>query len=295
VSVSLVGIGSSIFHPEASRVAFFASGGRRGLAQSIFQLGGNAGSAIGPLLVALIVVPYGQSHIAWFLVAALLGIAVLIRLGAWYRDHLVLRASGRIRVSEPAHGLPRRKVILSLCILLLLIFSKYIYLTSITSYFTFYLIDQFGLSIRDAQFHLFIFLASVAVGTVVGGPLGDRFGRKYIIWISILGVAPFTLLMPYANLFWTTILSVCIGLILSSAFSAILVYAQELVPGKVGMISGLFFGFAFGMAGIGSALLGRLADATSIAHVYKLCAFLPLLGVFTALLPNIRTAKKQPA
>ncbi|MDB5252705.1 MAG: major facilitator superfamily 1, partial [Flaviaesturariibacter sp.] len=281
--------------PEASRVAFFASGGRRGLAQSIFQLGGNAGSAVGPLLVALVVMPYGQSHIAWFLLAALLGIAVLMRLGAWYRDHLVLRASGRVTVAEPDHGLPRRKVILSLAVLLLLIFSKYIYLTSITSYFTFYLIDQFGLSIREAQLHLFFFLASVAIGTVIGGPLGDRFGRKYIIWISILGVAPFTLLMPYANLFWTTILSVCIGLILSSAFSAILVYAQELVPGKVGMISGLFFGFAFGMAGIGSALLGWLADATSIAHVYRLCAFLPLLGIFTAFLPNIRTRKKTTA
>ncbi|MDB5196339.1 MAG: Fosmidomycin resistance protein [Flaviaesturariibacter sp.] len=291
LAVSFVGIGSSIFHPEASRVAFFASGGKRGLAQSIFQLGGNAGSAIGPLLVALIVVPYGQSYIVWFLFAAVVGIFLLVRLGKWYKAHLIMRASGKLANTEPVQTLSKKKVVFSLGILLVLIFSKYIYLTSITSYFTFYLIDRFQLSVQEAQFHLFLFLAAVAVGTVLGGPLGDRFGRKYIIWISILGVAPFTLLLPYVNLFWTSILSMVIGLILASAFSAILVFAQELVPGKVGLISGLFFGFAFGMAGIGSAILGKLADSTSIEYVYQVCAFLPLLGIFTALLPNINSRK----
>lgn len=287
ISVSMVGIGSAIFHPEASRVAFFASGGKRGLAQSIFQLGGNAGSAIGPLLVALIVVPNGQHFIIWFIIAAFIGIALLFRLGRWYKTHLGLRASGKIASLESTHHLSKNKVKFSIAILLLLIFSKYIYLTSITSYFTFFLIDKFDLSIAQAQFQLFLFLAAVAVGTVIGGPLGDRFGRKYIIWISILGVTPFTLLLPYASLFWTSVLSIIIGLILASAFSAILVYAQELVPGKTGMISGLFFGFAFGIAGISSAILGKLADATSISYVFKLCAFMPLIGILTAFLPNL--------
>ena len=292
VAVSFVGIGSSIFHPEASRVAFLASGGRRGLAQSIFQLGGNAGSAFGPLLVALIVVTYGQPYILCFGIAAVLGITILIQVGKWYRNHLDLRAAGKISgTREEKHHLSKSKVALSLTILLMLIFSKYFYMTSITSYFTFYLIDKFQLYIQQSQFYLFTVLAAVAAGTLIGGPLGDRFGRKYIIWFSILGVAPFTMLLPYANLFWTGILIVCIGLILASAFSAILVYAQELVPGKVGTISGLFFGFAFGIAGIGSALLGRLADHSGISFVFHLCAFFPLLGIITGFLPNLEKKK----
>lgn len=286
VSVALIGMGSSVFHPESSRVAHLASGGRKGLAQSIFQVGGNAGTAIGPLLAALIVVPHGQFYIIWFALAAVLGIVILIRVGGWYKSHLVLKVAGRV----PAHagpGLSRRRVLFSLSILLVLIFSKYFYMASMTSYFTFYLIQTFHLTVQQSQVHLFIFLASVAAGTLIGGPLGDRFGRKYIIWISILGVAPFTLLLPYANLLWTSVLSVFIGIILASAFSAILVYATELVPGKVGMIAGLFFGLAFGMGGLGSALLGRLADQTSITHVFRVCAFLPLIGIITALLPDI--------
>jgi len=291
LSVSFVGIGSSIFHPEASKVAFYASGGKRGLAQSIFQLGGNSGSAIGPLLVALIVIPSGQHFILWFVLAAFLGMIVLLRVGNWYKGHLILRAEGKFMTNEPKHNLSKTKVIVSIVILLFLIFSKYFYLTSITSYFTFYLIDQFHLTVQQSQFHLFLFLGSVAAGTFIGGPLGDRFGRKIIIWISILGIAPFTLLLPHANLFWTSILSIIIGLIMASAFSAILVYAQELLPGKVGMISGLFFGFAFGIAGIGSALLGHLADVTSIAYVFNICAYVPLLGVITGFLPNIKKNK----
>lgn len=288
LAVALVGIGSSIFHPEASKVSYYASGGKRGLAQSIFQLGGNTGSAIGPLLVAIIVIPKGQHYIIWFSIVALLAFFVLVKIGNWYKDHLFLRASGKVKSMEEPHGLSKSRVVVSIIILLVLIFSKYFYLVSITSYFTFYLMNKFDLSIPQSQFHLFIFLASVAAGTVLGGPLGDKFGRKYVIWFSILGVAPFTLLMPHANLFWTTILSVVIGVILASAFSAILVYAQELVPGKVGMISGLFFGFAFGMAGLGSALLGHLADQTSIDFVYKVCAYLPLIGIITVFLPSIK-------
>ncbi len=291
-AVGCVGIGSSIFHPEASKVAFYASGGRRGLAQSIFQLGGNSGSAIGPLLVALIVIPYGQIYILWFVLAAVIGMLVLIKVGNWYRRHLSLRLRGKINFTEQTHQLSTQKIFISITILLLLIFSKYFYLTSITSYFTFYLIDKFNLSIPQSQFHLFLFLASVAAGTFIGGPLGDRYGRKIIIWISILGIAPFTILLPHANLFWTTILSVAIGVIMASAFSAILVYAQELLPGKVGLVSGLFFGFAFGIAGIGSALLGHLADKNSIAYVFKVCSFLPLLGLVTGFLPNIKSAKR---
>lgn len=293
LAVSLAGIGSSIFHPEASRVAYLASGGNRGLAQSIFQLGGNAGSAIGPLLVALIVVPFGQYRITWFVAAAIVAIMVLLRIGGWYRRHLTWRASQLANLKEASTGLSRNRIKISLAILLTLIFSKYVYMASLTNYFTFYLIQKFGLSVQASQLQLFIFLISIAAGTVVGGPLGDKFGRKYIIWISILGAAPFTLLLPYANLFWTSILTVLIGFIISSAFSAILVYAQELVPGKVGMISGLFFGFAFGMAGLGSALLGILADKTSILFVFKVCAFLPLLGVITGFLPNLEKARKR--
>jgi FSR family fosmidomycin resistance protein-like MFS transporter len=287
-AVSLVGVGSSIFHPEASRVAFLGSGGKRGLAQSIFQLGGNTGSAIGPLLVAVIVAPYGQFYIIWFVIAGLLGIWVLAKIAVWYQNHLSLRASKKIVHEEEFVPLSKRKIKISIGILLLLIFSKFFYMTSMSSYFTFYLMHKFGLSIQDSQFHLFVFLASVAAGTLIGGPLGDRFGRKYIIWISILGAAPFTLLLPYANLFWTGVLSVIIGIVIASAFSAILVFAQELMPGKVGMISGLFFGFAFGMGGLGSAFLGYLADQTSIEYVYQISSYLPLIGVFTYFLPNIK-------
>ncbi|PSK93325.1 MFS transporter [Taibaiella chishuiensis] len=287
MAVALVGIGSSIFHPEASRVAYLASGGRRGFAQSIFQLGGNAGSATGPLLIAIVVMPYGQYNIVWFVLAALLAILVLTRIAAWYRGHLNLRAASGAPKETPVVRLSPAKITLALTVLLVLIFSKYFYMTSITSYLTFYLIDKFQLSPQQSQMYLFVFLASIAAGTVIGGPIGDRFGRKYVIWISILGVAPFTMLLPYVNLFWLGILIVIIGIILASAFSAILVYAQELVPGKVGMISGLFFGFAFGVAGLGSALLGYLADHTSIEYVFKVCAYLPLIGIITGLLPGL--------
>lgn len=289
VSVGLVGIGSSIFHPEASRVAYLASGGKRGLAQSIFQVGGNSGTAIGPLLVILLVIPYGQSHILWFLILGFLGILVLYKIALWYQKHLTFRKTHKIRVKDYPPRLRKKQVKGSIGILLILIFSKYIYMTSISSYFTFYLIDKFNVSIPDSQFYLFLFFGSVALGTFLGGPIGDRFGRKYVIWFSILGSAPFAMMLPYVDLFWTGTLVVIIGLVLSSAFSAILVFAQELLPGKVGMISGLFFGFAFGIAGLGSALLGYLADHTSIEFVYKLCSFLPLIGAVAYFLPNVRT------
>lgn len=292
VSVSLVGIGSSIFHPEASRLAHMASGGRRGLAQSIFQLGGNAGSAIGPLLAAIIIVPFGQSSVIWFSLLAFLAIIVLIKVGGWYKKNAYRTKKKTVEIDVVQKApLSRKKVYFSLVILMVLIFSKYFYLASMTSYFTFYMIDKFHVSVQSAQIYLFVFLAAVAAGTVIGGPIGDRFGRKYVIWVSILGVAPFTLLMPHVNLFWTGILIVFIGVILASAFSAILVYAQELVPGKVGLIAGLFFGFAFGMGGIGSAVLGELADRTSINEVYQLCAFLPLIGLLTGFLPDIEGRK----
>ncbi|HEY2605887.1 MFS transporter [Paraburkholderia sp. RL18-103-BIB-C] len=284
VAAALVGCGSSVFHPESSRVARMASGGRHGLAQSLFQVGGNAGSSLGPLLAALIVIPHGQRSIAWFSVAALVAIVVLTQIGRWYKQHpSVKKARG-----QAAHAtLSRNKVMFAMGVLILLVFSKYFYLASINSYFTFYLIDKFHLTVQAAQIHLFVFLAAVAAGTVIGGPIGDKIGRKYVIWVSILGVAPFTLLLPYANLFWTGVLTVIIGVVLASAFSAILVYAQELIPGKVGMVAGLFFGFAFGLGGIGAAVLGQLADATSIAFVYKVCSFLPLIGVLTVLLPDV--------
>ena len=292
IAVSLIGIGSSIFHPEASRVAYLSSGGKRGLAQSIFQLGGNAGSAIGPLLAAWIVLPYGQFYIIWFSIGAILGMILLSKIAVWYKAQLELKAAKKTVVAEEVHhNLSKKRVTISLVILLILIFSKYFYMASMTSYFTFYLIDKFHVSVQDSQIYLFAFLGSVAAGTLIGGPLGDRFGRKYIIWISILGVAPFTMLLPYVDLFWTVSLSVVIGIIISSAFSAILVYATELVPGKVGMIAGLFFGFAFGMAGLGSAILGKVADQTSIEYVFRLCAFLPLIGIFTGFLPNIESKK----
>lgn len=296
LSAAIIGIGSSIFHPESSRLARIASGGRHGLAQSLFQVGGNAGSAIGPLAAAFIVLPNGQRSVAWFALAALLGMVLLTKVGAWYGRHNQRQAKAREDMSHVAAPLARNKVIGALSILIVLIFSKYFYLASLTSYYTFYLIERFHVSVGSAQIHLFVFLAAVAVGTIVGGPVGDRIGRKYVIWVSILGVLPFTLLLPHANLFWTGVLSVPIGLILASAFSAILVYAQDLVPGKIGMISGLFFGFAFGMAGVGAAVLGHLADATSIEFVYRVCAYLPVLGIFAAFLPNIEThTRRAPA
>ena len=292
LAVSLIGVGSSVFHPESSRVAHLASGGKRGLAQSIFQLGGNAGSAVGPLLAALIVIPNGQSYIVWFCVIALIGIFALYRIAIWYTDHLEVKRRNKTTSQEVStHQLSKRRVWLSLVILLVLIFSKYFYMASITSYYTFFLIDKFHLSIQQSQIYLFVFLGSVAAGTLMGGLIGDKFGRKYVIWISILGVAPFTLMLPYVSLFWIGILSVLIGLILSSAFSAILVYATELMPGKVGMVAGLFFGFAFGMGGLGSAVLGKLADVTSIECVFKICAFLPLIGIIAGFLPNIESKK----
>ena len=287
LAVALVGMGSAVFHPESSRVAYLASGGKRGLAQSIFQIGGNAGGAIGPLLAAIIIIPYGQGYVGWFGLAAVLAMIALTPVAGWYRDNLQQRKS-RPPSAEVVHPqLPHRTVNTAVALLLVLIFSKYFYLASLTSYFTFFLIDEFAVSVQQSQVYLFIFLAAVAVGTLIGGPLGDRFGRKYVIWFSILGIAPFTLLLPYVDLFWTITLSVFIGLALSSAFPAILVYAQELMPGKVGMISGLFFGFAFGMGGLGSALLGKLADVTSIAYVFELCAFLPLIGVVAGWLPRV--------
>lgn len=294
LSVGLIGIGSSIFHPESSRMAHAAAGDQRGLAQSIFQLGGNLGSSIGPLLAAWIIVPHGQTSIIWFSLIALLAIFVLTKVGNWYKG-VVIKIKARQKqkpvVFHPAFS--KKKVIFSVIILLVLIFSKYFYLASLTSYFTFYLINKFHVGIQTSQIYLFVFLFSVAAGTLIGGPLGDRFGRKYVIWFSILGTAPFALILPYANLFWTIILVVPIGLILSSAFSAILVYAQELIPGKIGLVSGLFFGFAFGMGGIGSALLGELADKTSIIHVYHVTSFLPLIGIITGFLPNIEGSRKR--
>jgi FSR family fosmidomycin resistance protein-like MFS transporter len=290
IAAMLVGLGSSVFHPESSRVARMASGGRHGLAQSLFQVGGNTGSALGPLSAAFLVAIWGQHAVAWYAAAALLGIVVLYNVGSWYKHH----GLARIRHANKqivANNLPRGKVVASIVILLLLIFSKYFYLASISSYFTFYLIQTFGVSVQVAQVHLFFFLGAVAAGTFMGGPLGDRFGRKYVIWFSILGMVPFTLILPYANLFWTGILSMIIGAVMASAFPAIVVYAQELLPGKVGMVAGLFYGFSFGMGGIGAAVLGALADATSITTVYKVCAFLPLLGLLTVFLPNFKTKK----
>ncbi|MCQ4325494.1 MFS transporter [Stutzerimonas stutzeri] len=281
---ALVGIGSSTFHPETSRVARLASGGRYGLAQSTFQVGGNAGSAFGPLLAAAIVIPYGQGSVAWFGLFAVFAIGVLYGLSRWYRNHLSLF---RLKQGGQAtHGLSKGRVRFALVILALLVFSKYFYMASFTSYFTFYLIEKFGLSVANSQLYLFLFLGAVAAGTFFGGPIGDRIGRKKVIWFSILGVAPFTLTLPYVDLFWTGILSMVIGFVLASAFSAIVVFAQELVPGNVGMIAGVFFGLMFGFGGIGAALLGHLADLHGIEYVYRLCAYLPLLGILTILLPS---------
>jgi FSR family fosmidomycin resistance protein-like MFS transporter len=287
LAAAFVGAGSSIFHPESSRIARLASGGRHGLAQSIFQVGGNAGSAVGPLLAAWIIIPHGRTSLAWFALAALLAIAVLWNVSTWYkRRHLdrPLPSRARMPVSSPVSS---RRVAWSVFILLMLIFSKYFYLASISSYYSFYLIEKFQLPVQTAQLYLFVFLLAAALGGLIGGPLGDRIGRKRVIWFSILGVAPFTLALPYVGLLWTGILSFLIGLILASAFSAILVFAQELMPGRIGAVSGLFFGFAFGMGGIGAAVLGSVADRYGIEFVYRLCAFLPLLGMIAAFLPDI--------
>ncbi|GJD50946.1 Fosmidomycin resistance protein [Methylobacterium crusticola] len=288
LAACLVGLGSAIFHPEASRVARLASGGRFGLAQSVFQVGGNAGSALGPLLAAFIVVPHGQGSVAVFAVAALIGFVVLGLVGRWYRDRLAHGAArGRKGSGAAGVALPRGRVVRTIAILLVLIFSKYFYMASLSSYFTFYLIHRFGLGVQESQLYLFVFLGAVATGTVVGGPIGDRFGRKVVIWGSIVGVLPFTLALPHASLGWTVALTVPIGLILASAMPAILVYAQELLPGRVGLVGGLFFGFAFGMGGLGAAVLGELADRTSIEFVYAVCAFLPAIGLLAAFLPRL--------
>jgi MFS transporter, FSR family, fosmidomycin resistance protein len=293
LAAALIGSGSSVFHPESSRVARMASGGRHGLAQSVFQVGGNVGSATGPLLAAFIVLPRGQSSVAWFSCAALLGIVVLYNVGHWYKSHGLARLKPRAAATEAPQAPARRTVMLTIGVLLALIFSKYFYLASLTSYYTLYLIHRFGVPVQTAQLLLFLFLASVALGTVIGGPLGDRFGRKYIIWVSILGVLPFTLLLPHASLFWTAVLTVPIGLILASAFPAIVVYAQELLPGRTGTVAGLFFGFAFGMGGVGAAALGALADFSWIDFVYRICAFLPALGLLAGLLPNVEEARRK--
>ncbi|HVN22757.1 MAG TPA: MFS transporter, partial [Syntrophorhabdales bacterium] len=292
LAAALIGTGSSVFHPESSRVARMASGGRYGFAQSLFQVGGNVGIACGPLLVAFIVVPRGESSIAWFSLIALATIIMLIPVSFWYRAHLAPKSAAH-KTQPTASPVSSREARKAIAILVALIFSKYFYLSSINNYLIFYLMSKFHVSLHYAQIHLFLFLASVAVGTFVGGPVGDRIGRKYVIWVSILGVLPFTILLPHANLFWTTILTVIIGLVLASAFSAIVVYAQELLPGKVGMIAGLFFGLAFGIAGVGAALFGRLADLTSISFVYNVCAYLPAIGLLTAFLPNLHEGRSE--
>jgi MFS transporter, FSR family, fosmidomycin resistance protein len=300
VAAMMVGAGSAVFHPEASRVARMASGGRHGLAQSLFQVGGNVGSALGPILAAFIVIPRGQSSIGWFSAAALLAMAVLFGVGNWHWKERAAPPRARPAPAADRVSLSRRKVAWSLAILLALVFSKAFYTTSLNSYYTFYLIGKFGLSIEQAQIYLFVFLAAVALGTLIGGPLGDRIGRKSVIWGSILGVVPFTLALPHADLLWTGILSVVIGLTLASASSAIIVYAFDLVPGKIGTVAGLFFGLSFGLAGVGAAALGWLADATSIDFVYQICAFLPLIGILTMLLPDLgrpmrAVAMRKPA
>jgi FSR family fosmidomycin resistance protein-like MFS transporter len=292
LAAALIGTGSSVFHPESSRVARMASGGQHGLAQSVFQVGGNVGSSLGPLLAAFIVLPHGQSSVAWFSCAALLAMLVLYNVGHWYKTHGMARLKPRGGAHSAREAPPRATVITTIGLLLALIFTKYFYLASLTSYYTLYLISRFHVSVRDAQLLLFVFLGSVALGTVIGGPLGDRFGRKLIIWVSILGVLPFSLLLPHVDLFWTAVLTVPIGLILASAFPAIVVYAQELLPGRTGTVAGLFFGFAFGMGAVGAAALGALADRTGIQFVYQLCAFLPALGLLAALLPDLESGRR---
>ena len=287
---ALVGTGSAVFHPESSRVARMASGGQHGLAQSVFQVGGNLGSAAGPLLAAFIVVPHGQGSVAWFSLAALLAMAVLWAVGSWYGRRILARRTAR---ATPAVApLPPRRTAIAVCVLLVLIFSKYFYMAALGSYYTFYLIETFGVSVQHAQLLLFVFLGAVAMGVLLGGPIGDRIGRKRVIWFSILGTLPFSLALPHMNLVWTAVLTVPIGLVLASAFSAILVYAQELLPGRIGTVSGLFFGFAFGMGGLGAALLGELADHTSIRFVYQVCAWLPAIGVLAVLLPDLRRERR---
>ena len=302
-AAGLIGTGSAVFHPESSRVARMASGGQHGFAQSIFQVGGNAGSALGPLLAAF-VLPKGQSSIAWFSILALIAMILLFDIGSWARRYrlaqpaattvpLGTHVTGSVHAHHPTFS--SRKIALAMGVLIVLMFSKFFYLASLTSYYTFYLMGRFHISVQSAQVHLFIFLGAVAAGTIIGGPVGDRFGRKFVIWWSILGVLPFSLLLPYASLFWTGILSVVIGIILASAFSAILVYAQDLIPTKIGTVSGLFFGLAFGLGGIGAALLGKLADHTSINFVYHVCSLLPAVGILTALLPDLTPARHHPA
>lgn len=290
-SVALVGIGSSVFHPEASRLTSLASGGKRGLAQSLFQVGGNLGGSLGPLLAAVFVAPYGRRHIALFTILAFTAIMVMIPVGHWYKSFLLRlrKAEGETLKTSVCRPLPMGKTVFSIAILLILIFSKYIYMASLNSYYTFYLIHKFGVSVQASQLYLFVFLIATAIGTLLGGPIGDRVGRKYVIWASILGAAPFTLIMPHVeNLYLTTILSFCVGLTLSSAFPAILVYAQELLPYKLGLISDLFFGFAFGVAGIASAVLGNMADRYGIEAVYNVCGYMPLIGLVTWFLPDLK-------
>ncbi len=288
VSVALIGVGSAIFHPESSRVARAASGGRHGFAQSLFQVGGNIGQSMGPLMAAFIVVPFGQTSVVWFSALALIGIVILTRVSQWYAAH---RAAPKTASAIAPHGLPRKLVGRSIAILVVLVSSKMFYLSSLSSYYTFYLIETFHVSVQQSQIYLFVFLGAVAAGTFVGGPIGDRFGRKFVIWVSIVGVLPFTLALPHLDLFWTALDSVAIGLILASAFSAIIVFAQELVPGNVGAIAGLFFGLAFGLGGIGAAVLGEVADLTSLTFVYQVCGFLPAIGLLTYFLPNLRSRR----
>ena len=287
VSVCLIGTGSAIFHPESARISNLASGGKRGLAQSIFQVGGNFGTALGPLLVALIVVPNTQKYILWFVIAAVIALGIISKIAFWYRDHLIYRTS-KTAPFVNLHNLSKSRVKWSIVILLVVIFSKFFYSASLSTYYTFFLMDKFHLSIQQAQYHMFIYLIAYAAGTIMGGPLGDKFGRKYIIWFSVFVATPFALLLPYVNLFWTDVLMIIIGMIISSAFPAIIVYAQELIPKKLGMISGLFYGFAFGMGALGSALLGILADHTSIQYVYHICSLLPIIGVICYWLPNLK-------
>jgi FSR family fosmidomycin resistance protein-like MFS transporter len=293
LGASCIGIGSSVLHPESSRVARMASGGRHGLAQSLFQVGGNVGSSIGPLLAAFVVLRYGQSSLAWFAAAALVGMLLLFRVGRWYKVHGLARLARRGASDGAGERLSRRRVRVTIGVLVALVFSKFFYMATMTSYYTFYLIERFGVSVQSAQVHLFVFLGSVAFGTLIGGSLGDRFGRKTVIWASILGVLPFTLALPHANLFWTGVLSVPIGMILASAFPAIVVYGQELIPARVGTIAGLFFGLAFGLAGIGAAIAGQLADRIGITQVYELAAFLPAIGLLAALLPELGTERRR--
>jgi FSR family fosmidomycin resistance protein-like MFS transporter len=292
-AAALVGTGSSVFHPESSRVARMASGGKHGLAQSVFQVGGNTGSAVGPLLAALIVIPHGQRSVVWFSAAALLAIGVLWKVGGWYKREQIRRVQRA--ASQVRSPLSRGRALWALAVLMGLVFAKYFYLTSLSSYYTFYLIEKFGVSVRSAQLHLFVFLGAVALGTLLGGPIGDRIGRKRVIWFSILGIAPFALVLPYASLAWTAPLTFVIGFILASAFSAILVFAQELAPRRTGAISGLFFGFAFGIGGLGAAVLGVAADWRGIEYVYHVCSFLPLLGLLAVFLPDLKARKKPKA